>query len=48
MVAEMTVYLEQNGCIDEWVGCKESVKKYFPEMHAMCMEKYEEFHSKLI
>merc|ERR1712226_1002398 len=33
MVAEYTIYLEQNWCLDEWEGCKEGVVAYFPGMH---------------
>merc|ERR1711915_1045814 len=37
MIAEFTIYLEQNVCIDEWEGCKEEVAKYFKPMHLMAM-----------
>jgi hypothetical protein len=40
VVAEMTIYLEQQGCIDEWEGCKEVVAEHFPPMHLMAMEKF--------
>lgn len=40
MVAEYVIYLEQNFCLDEWSGCKEGVKEYFPSMHMMAMEKF--------
>merc|ERR1712200_2621 len=40
MIAEFTIYLEQNYCIDEWEYCKEGVVEYFPHMHAMAMEKF--------
>merc|ERR1712179_15023 len=40
MVAEFTIYLEQNFCIDEWKDCKDTVKTHFPSMHAMAMEKF--------
>merc|ERR1712212_890641 len=40
MVAEYVIYLEQNFCLDEWHGCKERVKEYFPSMHMMAMEKF--------
>merc|ERR1712051_242671 len=40
MIAEFTIYLEQNYCIDEWEYCKEGVVEYFPPMHAMAMEKF--------
>merc|ERR1712210_194405 len=40
MIAEFTIYLEQNYCIDEWEHCKEGVVEYFPPMHAMAMEKF--------
>eukprot|EP00092_Neocalanus_flemingeri_P072204 GFUD01088840.1.p2 GENE.GFUD01088840.1~~GFUD01088840.1.p2 ORF type:complete len:187 (-),score=51.95 GFUD01088840.1:67-627(-) len=40
MIAEMTVFLEQNACIDEWENCKEVVKEHFPPMHRMAMEKF--------
>ena len=39
MIAEFTIYLEQNVCIEEWEGCKEEVAKYFAPMHLMAMEK---------
>ena len=39
MVAEYVVYLEQSFCLDEWVNCKEDVKKHFTPMHNMAMEK---------
>merc|ERR1719187_1823043 len=40
MVAEYTIYLEQNYCLDEWTGCKELVFKHFAAMHLMAMEKF--------
>merc|ERR1712088_238202 len=40
MIAEFTIYLEQNYCIDEWEHCKEGVVEYFPPMHAMAMENF--------
>jgi len=40
MIAEFTIYLEQNVCIDEWEGCKAEVAKYFAPMHLMAMEKF--------
>merc|ERR1712123_63085 len=40
MIAEYVIYLEQNFCLDEWAGCKEGVKEYFPSMHLMAMEKF--------
>ena len=40
MIAEYTIYLEQNFCIDEWPHCKQGVKDHFPAMHLMAMEKY--------
>jgi len=40
MIAEYTIYLEQNFCIDEWEHCKEGVKNHFPAMHLMAMEKF--------
>eukprot|EP00091_Calanus_sinicus_P003068 TRINITY_DN1321_c0_g1_i1.p1 TRINITY_DN1321_c0_g1~~TRINITY_DN1321_c0_g1_i1.p1 ORF type:complete len:214 (-),score=92.24 TRINITY_DN1321_c0_g1_i1:77-670(-) len=40
MVAEYTIYLEQNFCLSDWENCKEGVKEYFPAMHNMAMEKF--------
>ena len=40
MVAEFTVYLEQNFCIPEWTHCKEWTKRDFPRLHMMAMEKF--------
>merc|ERR1712215_108529 len=38
MIAEFTLYLEQNMCMDD--GCKQEVAKYFAPMHMMAMEKF--------
>merc|ERR1712127_733866 len=40
MVAEYTVYLEQNFCLDDWEDCKELVVEHFAAMHMMAMEKF--------
>jgi len=40
MIAEMTVYLGHNFCIDEWEHCKENVATHFRPMHEMVMEKF--------
>merc|ERR1712241_75508 len=40
MIAEFTVYLEQNYCLSDWDHCKEVVVHHFPSMHAMTMEKF--------
>ena len=48
MIAEMTIWLEQNACLSDWEGCKEQVKKYFKPMHEMCMEKYKYLYYELI
>ena len=40
MVAEFTVYLEQNFCIPEWTHCKEWTVRDFPLLHDMAMEKF--------
>eukprot|EP00091_Calanus_sinicus_P006137 TRINITY_DN1674_c0_g1_i10.p1 TRINITY_DN1674_c0_g1~~TRINITY_DN1674_c0_g1_i10.p1 ORF type:complete len:193 (-),score=56.47 TRINITY_DN1674_c0_g1_i10:40-618(-) len=40
MIAEMTVYLGHNFCLDEWENCKEDVAVHFRPMHEMTMEKF--------
>merc|ERR1719278_186605 len=40
MIAEMTVYLEQNFCLSDWEDCKTLVVEHFPAMHTMAMEKF--------
>ena len=40
MIAEMTIFLRQNFCIDEWTNCKDNVAVHFRPMHEMAMEKY--------
>merc|ERR1711935_186455 len=40
MIAEMTVYLEQNYCLSDWEDCKTLVVEHFPTMHTMAMEKF--------
>merc|ERR1712189_150596 len=38
MIAEFTLYLEQNMCTSD--ECKQEVAKYFAPMHMMAMEKF--------
>jgi len=38
MIAEFTIYLEQNMCTSD--ECKQEVAKYFAPMHMMAMEKF--------
>ena len=40
MIAEMTLFLRQNFCIDEWTNCRDNVAVHFRPMHEMAMEKY--------
>merc|ERR1711915_155099 len=40
MIAEFTIYLEQNFCQSGWEGCKEGDARYFAPMHMMAMEKF--------
>merc|ERR1712071_744625 len=40
MIAEMTLYLRQNFCIDEWENCRDNVAVHFRPMHEMTMEKF--------
>merc|ERR1719470_123105 len=40
MIAEMTVYLGHNFCLDQWENCKEDVAVHFRPMHEMAMEKF--------
>merc|ERR1712001_674210 len=40
MIAEFTIYLEQNYCLSDWDDCKQLVVEHFPNMHTMAMEKF--------
>merc|ERR1712210_212391 len=40
MIAEFTIYLEQNYCLSDWDDCKQLVAEHFPNMHTMAMEKF--------
>jgi len=40
MIAEMTLYLRQNFCLDEWENCRDNVAVHFRPMHEMTMEKF--------
>merc|ERR1711872_404768 len=40
IIAEITLFLEQNFCIPDWTDCKENVATHFPPMHSLAMEKF--------
>ena len=40
MIAEMTIFLRQNFCLEEWHNCEDTVAVHFRPMHEMAMEKY--------